>query len=149
MIFYKPFLIICFLSLFIECCRGVVFVTNRVRLWGIEEYSWKKELRFQKYADGLIKKFRKQYPVEKVVVASAHEYYINRISLYNHIPILKDTQMINSPELFATQQPTLLLVMIKETQQHLHKNFLLKYKQQEVGRFEDYAFYTLLIKPAS
>jgi len=146
---FRSFLIGCMFLLFFEFCRGIVFVKNRIQLFGKEEYSWKKDLRIQRFADGLIQEYKNKYSVENVVVGSSEEFYRNRVSLYNQISMLKDEKLLNNQEVLKSSKSTLLLVIIKADDQHKYKEFLKKNQDKLIGRFEKYSFYSLLIQPAS
>jgi len=146
-IYVKTFLITSFILLSVESSRGAKFTWNRIQNFGIEEYSWQYELRFQKYADSILKAEMKKTAISKAVVTSSHLYYANRVSIYNELPILKDATLINNSSNLQTSQPVILLAIIREDHKENFANFLEKHKEDFSGQFDAYSFFTILIHP--
>jgi hypothetical protein len=135
------------LVLFVEVCRGGLFVGSRVWNLGKEEYSWQYENRFQKYAAGVMAKAQKEHGVERSVVTSPSYYYANRVALYAHVPTLQHTDAINEGSSLATQEPVLLLVLLHQNDSSRFGAFLSQYGRRPAGIFEDYSFYTVYVTP--
>lgn len=132
-------------SLLPELFRGIIFTGKRITNFGKEEYSWQSDLKIQKYADSVISTGKEKYTVKKVVVTGSSYYFNNRISLYNHIPILYEANKINDPGSLQTRENILLLVVLDETQFIKFNASPIANKYSLAGHFRGFYFYTINI----
>jgi hypothetical protein len=138
---YVPYIII--VLLLPETIRGLAFDARRVFI-GREEYSWQYEERFQQYADHLIRKKKKEFGVDHVVV-TASSYMNSRISLYNHVPILYPVEQVNNMDSLQTSKPVLLLVVLDDEKKDRFVPFISS--RQPDGQFDGFTFYAVYVKP--
>lgn len=135
-----------FILLFVpEVFRGLVFDFNRIRFFGKETYSWQYEDRFQRYADGLLKRELKNQHVPVVLTGTSY-YMNNRISLYSHVPILEKLGAINDLSSLHTKHPILLLVAMEKKFIPAFQTFLSS-NPKLVGQFNEFYFYIVYVQP--
>lgn len=142
----KGLILFLFLLLAIETTRGIVFDLNRIRLFTKEEYSWKYEDRFQKYADSIIKNAQQKRSIHNAVITGSSYVMNNRICLYSHVPVLPNAEIVNQPLLLQTQKPVLLLVVIRKKKIPIFQSFVSSQKEI-AGKFDDFYFYTVYVQP--
>lgn len=135
-----------FLLLVIETTRGIIFDVNRIRSFTKEEYSWKYEDRFQKYADSIIRAAQKTFSTGKVIITGSSYIMNNRICLYSHAPVLSNAKAINELSATQTKNPVVLLAVIRKKDFPNFQLFLSKQKQI-AGKFDDFYFYTVYVQP--
>lgn len=139
----KYFFYFLLLLLLPELFRGIIFTAKRVINFKREEYSWQDDLRFQKYADAIIKKERKSD--EKPIVTGSGYYTIIRVSLYSNVPQLNDAVQINALPLMKSKKPVLLLVILHEKTLESFRSFISDNGKQAIGYYNGYYFYTVHI----
>ena len=130
----------------IEMFRGLGFVTNRILHFNKEEYSWQYDIRFQNFASDLIEREKKSSGIQQVVL-SGSEFLNNRITLQNHVPRLYADTLINDITSLHTKKAVILFVVIQDIAHERFAGFLNHKAVKEVGRFNNYSFYTIYIKP--
>jgi hypothetical protein len=136
-----------FLLLLPELFRGFLFVTNRCINLNKEEYSWQIDYKYQKFAAAIIEKEQKKIPIRYVVLAGSSLYMNNRICLYSHIPLLKETDRINNLSNLNTRRPVLLLVALRKDALKKFSSFLSMKEKINEGEFLGYYFYTVYVNP--
>lgn len=142
----KGLILFLFLMLAIEAVRGIVFDLNRMRLFTKEEYSWKYEDRFQKYADSIIKNDQKKFSIHNAVVTGSSYVMNNRICLYSHVPVLRNADIVNRSLALQAKKPVLLLVAIRKKDLPIFQSFISSQKEI-AGKFDDFYFYTVYVQP--
>ena len=136
-----------FILISIEMLRGGVFISNRIRKFPTEEYSWQYELSIQRYADSLIQKGRREHPGINIVVTGANHYFFYRVGIFSHVNVLLDQNSLNSLSKIHSSKPSVLLVIIREADFTNFKPFLESGKAQFAGHFRDFYFYTVYVAP--
>jgi hypothetical protein len=137
---------ILFILLVIEMLRGLGFVSNRIFNFNKEEYSWQYDIRFQKFAADLIEQEKKSSGVQHVVLTGS-EFLNNRITLENKVPRMYTDTLINNISFLHTKKTVMLFVVIQDIARERFAAFLNNIEVKEVGRFDNYSFYTIYIKP--
>jgi len=127
--------------------RGIAFSTKRVINYKKEEYSWQTELKIQQYADEIIKKGKRKYNVEQVVLTGSSDYMNNRVCLYSHIPQMDSLEKINNLSSLNTKTPVLLLVMLRQDVLPSFQTFFNQKEKEVAGNFYGFYFYTVYVKP--
>ena len=130
-----------------DMLRGIIFSTNRITNFKKEEPNWQIELKFQKYADDIIKRGQKIYGTENTIIAGSSSYINNRISLYSHIPVLEDINKINKLSSLNTKTSVLLLVVLREDALKDFASFLSLKEKEDAGYFSGFYFYTVYVEP--
>src|SRR5215204_95735 len=77
-----------------EVFRGMAFTANRAAAFKKEEYFWQYEYDLSKYAGTIIEKEKKINTDKRIVLTGSSWLLNNRVSLYNHVPILEATPTI-------------------------------------------------------
>jgi hypothetical protein len=134
------------LLLFIELCRSGYFHFNRIRLFGKEEYSWQYEDRFQKYAHSIIQYARKAHPSAKVIVSGSSYYYNHRFSLYSHVPVLYELELLKNPGSLNSEKPVVVVAVLSDENLYNEKGDIF-YKGRPAGKFEEFSFFILYVAP--
>ena len=142
----KPVVLLLFVLLATEVFRGAGFVANRIVNIKREEYSWRHDLRFQKYAAELVEKEKKKYTVDHAVLTGS-EYLNNRVTLQTTIPRMYDDELINDISTLSTSKPVLLIVIFQDVARQKFAPFIAAHQIREVGRFESFTFYSVHIQP--
>jgi hypothetical protein len=132
--------------LFVEMIRGIGFISNRIMHFNKEEYSWKHDIRFQKFSSALIENEKRNAGIDQVVLTGS-EYLNNRITLETHIPRMYADTLINNISLLHTKKPVLLIAVIQDIAKDRFASFLNNKEVKQIGRFENYSFYSINIKP--
>jgi hypothetical protein len=136
---FKKYIFFALLLLLIpELARSSYFHLNRIRLLGKEEYSWQYENRFQRYADSIIQQAKKIYPATRVIVSGSAYYYNHRVSLYSHVPILYDPQVLDSS--VRSGRPV-VVVNIIDNKALAAQKFPFVTGEKIAGSFADFSFY--------
>jgi hypothetical protein len=142
------YLFLFFLLLFLpEMFRGLVFAANRIKNFKKEEYSWQTDLRYQQFAQAIIKQEQKKKLVTDIVLAGSSPYMNNRFCLYSHIPLLKEVDRVNNLSSLNTKTSVLLLVALREDALKDFVPFLSIKEKEDQGQFGGYYFYTLYVEP--
>ena len=140
-IFILPFLLLP------EAFRGLAFTANRLTGIGKEEYYWKQELGFQRYAASVIRQQQDSLKVKKVVVTGSLYYASYRASLYQHAPVLEDLDALKYPTTLKTKEPVILLAMISEKSLTAFQPFINYAGTRLAGQYNRFYFYTLYVTP--
>lgn len=128
-----------------EFSRGIYFTSNRIKLFTKEEYSWQYEDRFQKFAESIIQKIRKQRPKEKIVVAGSSYYFNHRIALYSHIPILNSFSDKRPIEAINSKTKTTLLLVLEQKDIAKYQSIFNKHESLFFGKFDNFYFYSVYV----
>jgi hypothetical protein len=145
---FLKYLMICLVIFMLpEFFRGIVFTANRITNITQEEYSWQNDLKIQKYADSIIEKEKKEYPVEKVVVTGSWYYVYYRVGIYSKIPALLETEKINDLSTLNSKKPTLVLIILQEKDFPDYLPFLSSKEKELAGSFRGFYFYTTYVNP--
>jgi len=145
-IFYSLFLVAS-MALLIETGRGLYFSFNRLSKMGKEEYSWQYEKRFQEFAHSVIQQSKGESKLDHVVVTSSHYYWMHRVGLKSHVPLLYEPGSVNELQLLETQKPTILIVILHEDQLQDYKPFLSNPLKKTKGTFDKFHFFSTHIMP--
>ena len=130
-----------------EFFRGVYFESRRIMNFKKEKYSWQMELEVQKFADEIIKKALQKQPAENIIVAGSSTYINNRVSLYSHIPILKDVYKINDLATLNTKKKVLILIILREDALPDFQRFISMKEKEIAGHINIFSFYTVYVSP--
>jgi hypothetical protein len=101
---------------------------------------------FKNLRSGVIEKEKKSAGVEFVVLTGS-EYLNNRITLEDNYPRMYQDTLINNISSLHTKMPVLLIVVIQDVARERFASFLNNKEIKEVGRFDNYSFYSCYIKP--
>ena len=94
----------------------------------------------------LIEREKKSSGVHHVVLTGS-EFLNNRITLQKHVPRLYTDTLINDITSLHTKKTVMLFVVIQDIARERFAGFLNNKEVKEVGRFNNYSFYTIYIKP--
>ncbi len=104
------------LCLAVDISRQLIFDLNRIRKLGREEYSWQREKRFQQSVDTVIQNVKTKYPATPIIVAGTSYYYNHRMSLYSHVPILYDFNLIKDHPMPKSTNPVVVVSVVEKKQ---------------------------------
>jgi FlaA1/EpsC-like NDP-sugar epimerase len=135
------------LLLLTEMIHGVYFNAKRLINYNKEVYGWQHDFRFQQFAQEIIQKEQQKKPIENIVLACSSPYMNNRISLYSHIPVLKEIDKINNLSSLNTKTSVLLLVVLREDALKDFAPFLSLKEKEDAGHFAGFYFYTVYVEP--
>ena len=148
---HSKFIRYLFISLIVlmlpETFRGIIFSARRVININKEEYSWQYDRSIQQYADAIIQKEKTKNPDETKIVTGASYYIYNRVSIYSHLPVLRDVKEINNLALMNTKKPVLLLIILQENDLLNYQPFLSSKEKELAGYFRGFYFYTTHVNP--
>ncbi len=130
-----------------EAFRGLGFTAKRMTGIGKEEYYWKQEQGFQRYAASLVRQQQDSLRVKKVIVTGSLYYANYRASLYQHAPVLEDPGVLQDPGSLKTKEPVILLAMISEKSLSAFQNFINYPGTKLAGQYNRFYFYTLYVTP--
>lgn len=136
------------LLMFLEIIRGFIFISNRVKYFGKEEYSWQYENRFQKFADSILREAKTRHSTDRTVVAGPIYYYNNRIRLFSHTDILADYSSLNNLKTLKTKRPVIILALFAEENKNFFQPFISSKQALYEGRFDKFLFYSLYVSPS-
>lgn len=144
---FKYIVIILPLLLLPEVFRGLAFTAKRMTGIGKEEYYWKQELGFQRYAASVVRRQQDSRKIKKVVVTGSLYYASYRASLYQHAPVLEDLDALMDPGSLKTKEPVILLAMISEKSRSAFQSFINYPGTKLAGQYNRFYFYTLYVTP--
>jgi hypothetical protein len=130
-----------------ETFRGIIFTARRVININKEEYSWEYDRSIQQYADAIIQNEKTINPDETKIVTGTSYYIYNRVSIYSHLPVLKDVKEINNLALMNSKKPVLLLIILQEKDIMNYQPFLTSKEKELAGYFRGFYFYTTHVNP--
>lgn len=130
-----------------EMFRGMIFDFKRIVNFKKEEYSWQTDYKFQQFAEAIIKKEQQKKLSGHMALAGSSPYMNNRISLYSHIPVLKEIDKINNLSSLNTKTSVLLLVVLREDALKSFAPFLSLKEKEDAGQFAGFYFYTVYVEP--
>ena len=127
-----------------ETFRGILFTANRVQNFKKEEYTWQAERKFSEYAGKIIHE-ENQKNSTKVIITGSSWFLNNRVSLYNHVPIIEEKEIASHSPLNATDRVTIVAIIHKDLiSRYQH---LLRDHNKPVGYHSGYYFYTIHVNP--
>lgn len=130
-----------------ESIRGFAFTVKRVTKLCKEEYYWKQEVAFQRFADAAIRPLQDSLKVKKVIIASSLYYVSYRSSLYRKAPVLEDLEALKALSLLQTKEPVLLLVMLSSESRGSFEELINDPRTRFAGIYNRFYFYTLYVTP--
>lgn len=126
-----------------EAFRGLLFTANRIEKFKKEEYTWQAEYTFSAYAGKILEKENLQNP-NRVIITGSSWFLNNRVSLYNHVPIIEESEIAGNSRLNTSAAVTVVAIV--------HKDSIPQFQQlvginKPVGYDSGYYFYTIHVNP--
>lgn len=130
-----------------DMARGVLFSAKRAVKFSSEEYTWQKEYKIQEQAEKVIEEQKKKHKVSNVILAGSSDYMNNRVALNSHLPMMYNTDLLNSPDSFNTKEPVLLFVLLRSDVLLNFQPFLSNPNKEVAGYINGFYFYTVYVAP--
>ena len=145
--FFKYIIIALPFLLLPEAMRGIAFTAKRLIHIGKEEYYWKQDLGFQRYAASVVRQQQDSLQVKKVVVTGSLYYANYRASLHQQVPVLEEPASVNDTASLKTKEPVILLVMLSGESRSGFQSFINNPRTKLAGTYNRFYFYTLHVTP--
>ena len=87
-----------------------------------------------------IQKIKASYPSVPVIVTGSTYYYNHRVSLYSHVPVLYQPEVLFKDSISHTSKPVVALYIQynRDGEKQLPS---LPYRSEKIGDYENFSFY--------
>lgn len=130
-----------------EALRGITFTANRIISAGKEKYYWQSEKDFFGTGIKIVEQLKDSSNPGKVVVTSSLYYGIYRAGLHMQAPVLENSAALNNPETLRSDEPVILLAIIRSDRLEAFKKFTEYPSTKLAGELNGFYFYTLHVDP--